>query len=201
MITLRKYFRKNKIVSIIRVCLIVAYALVLSITIALHNSFSVILRLIVSTRPGDFLSIAIPIIIILYSFWIPTIQLVPSVRKRLETFLRSTCWPSIRKWLGFGVISQVCRKLLPRNIYAILNKFLKKCFFLSIFATPFIAFILQLLFAGVSLTFVLLQKFSPAPEGFCSLTDAQENTWGFGQTLPLVLLLIPVLTVLGTYYG
>jgi len=38
---------------------------------------------------------------------------VLSVRKRLETFLRSICWPLIRKWLGFGVISRFCKKLFP----------------------------------------------------------------------------------------
>jgi len=95
----------------------------------------------------------------------------------------------------------ILQEAFPWNIYAMLSKFLEKWFFLSIFATPFIAFTLQLLFAGVSLAFVLLQKSSPAPEGFCSLANVQENTWGFGQTLPLVLLLIPLLTVIETYYG
>lgn len=68
-ITLRKYFHDHKIVSIIRVCLIVAFALFISITVALANSFSVICELIVRSSSGEAFSIVIPVMIILYSFW------------------------------------------------------------------------------------------------------------------------------------
>jgi hypothetical protein len=70
-----------------------------------------------------------------------------------------------------------------------------------LFLNPFVAFIVQILLAILSAILVLTQKFA-APEDskrFCGLQDEQENVWGFGQTLSVVMLLLPAITALQTY--
>jgi hypothetical protein len=70
-----------------------------------------------------------------------------------------------------------------------------------LFLNPFVAFIVQILLAMLSAILVLTQKFA-APEDakrFCGLQDEEENVWGFGQTLSVVMLLLPAITALQTY--
>jgi hypothetical protein len=53
----------------------------------------------------------------------------------------------------------------------------------------------------LSATLVLTQKFAAPeePESFCGLHDDEENVWGFGQMLSIVMLLLPVIAALQTY--
>lgn len=63
------------------------------------------------------------------------------------------------------------------------------------FLNPLIAFIVQILLAIMSVTLVLTQKFSVPDDQkrWCGLQDGGENEWGFGQTLSVVMLLLPAL--------
>lgn len=70
-----------------------------------------------------------------------------------------------------------------------------------LFLNPLIAFTVQLLLALLSATLVLTQKFArPREQGqYCGLQDEGENVWGFGQTLSLGMLLLPLLSAWNTY--
>ncbi|KAK8225400.1 hypothetical protein HDK77DRAFT_487498 [Phyllosticta capitalensis] len=78
------------------------------------------------------------------------------------------------------------------------------------------AFYMQLLFASISLTYTMAQKFALAPDKLlnyldeevdwsttkvCSLNVDEANTWNFGQMLPLILLFQFILAGMGAFYG
>jgi hypothetical protein len=60
----------------------------------------------------------------------------------------------------------------------------------------------QIILALLSVILVLSQKFA-MPEGGdgqkCGLQDEGENVWGFGQTLSVVMLLLPAMSACQTY--
>ena len=70
-----------------------------------------------------------------------------------------------------------------------------------LFLTPSIAFVVQILLANISAVLVLTQKFArPEDEAkFCGLQGTEENVWGFGQMLSVVMLLLPIVTAAQTY--
>lgn len=70
-----------------------------------------------------------------------------------------------------------------------------------IFLSPLIAFAMQILLAILSAILVLSQKFAVPkdPGRFCGLQDEGENKWGFGQTLSVVMLLLPAMSAFHTY--
>jgi hypothetical protein len=70
-----------------------------------------------------------------------------------------------------------------------------------LFLNPIIAFAVQILLALFSTILVLSQKFSAPkdPKGFCGLQDEEENVWGFGQTLNMMMLLLPAMSAFQTY--
>ncbi|KAF2645966.1 hypothetical protein P280DRAFT_442995 [Massarina eburnea CBS 473.64] len=65
-----------------------------------------------------------------------------------------------------------------------------------VFFNPLISFIIQIILAILSVILVLSQKFSvpEEPEKWCGLQDQGENVWGFGQTLSVVMLLLPMMS-------
>jgi len=73
--------------------------------------------------------------------------------------------------------------------------------FYILFLNPLIAFIIQLILAVLSVILVLSQKFSVPEESdrWCGLQDKGENAWGFGQTLSVVMLLLPAMSAAQTY--
>lgn len=70
-----------------------------------------------------------------------------------------------------------------------------------LFLNPLIAFIVQIILASLSVVLVLSQKFSVPKdqERWCGLQDEGENVWGFGQTLSVVMLLLPAMSAGQTY--
>lgn len=75
------------------------------------------------------------------------------------------------------------------------------CLLYYLFLNPLIAFVVQILLAILSAILVLSQKFvKPEDAGrFCGLQDEGENVWGFGQTLSVVMLLLPAMSACHTY--
>lgn len=73
--------------------------------------------------------------------------------------------------------------------------------FYIVFLNPLIAFIIQLILAVLSVILVLSQKFSipEEPGRWCGLQDRGENVWGFGQTLSMVMLLLPTMSAAQAY--
>lgn len=74
-------------------------------------------------------------------------------------------------------------------------------FLYYLFLNPLIAFVVQIVLAILSAILVLTQKFAAPEDGsrFCGLQDEEENVWGFGQTLSVVMLLLPAMTAFQTY--
>lgn len=70
-----------------------------------------------------------------------------------------------------------------------------------LFLNPLIAFSMQILLAILSAVLVLTQKFArPSDQKtFCGLQGEGDNVWGFGQTLSVAMLLLPVLSAFHTY--
>ena len=80
-------------------------------------------------------------------------------------------------------------------------------------SSPFVVFIIQLCSAIVSITFLLLQKLTNAPEPsmedknlrgvaqWCVLNNTTDNAWGFGQSCAMILLLLPIYAAVGEYLG
>jgi hypothetical protein len=70
-----------------------------------------------------------------------------------------------------------------------------------LFLNPLITFLVQILLAILSAVLVLTQKFAVPedPKQFCGLQDEGENRWGFGQTLSVVMLLLPAMSACQTY--
>jgi hypothetical protein len=70
-----------------------------------------------------------------------------------------------------------------------------------LFLNRLIAFTVQILLAVLSTVLVLTQKFTPPkdPERFCGLQGGEENVWGFGQTLSVVMLLLPAMSACQAY--
>lgn len=70
-----------------------------------------------------------------------------------------------------------------------------------LFLNPLIAFTVQISLALLSAVLVLTQKFAQPGDqrSFCGLQDEGENLWGFGQTLSVAMLLLPVLSACHTY--
>jgi hypothetical protein len=70
-----------------------------------------------------------------------------------------------------------------------------------LFLNPLIAFTVQILLAVLSTVLVLSQKFARPgnQKELCGLQDEGENVWGFGQTLSVAMLLLPVLSACHTY--
>ena len=71
----------------------------------------------------------------------------------------------------------------------------------SAYTFALIAFIMQLILALLSTILVLSQKFSvpEEPGKWCGLQDRGENEWGFGQTLSVVMLLLPGMSAAQAY--
>jgi hypothetical protein len=69
-----------------------------------------------------------------------------------------------------------------------------------VFIHPLIAFAIQILLAVLSVVLVLTQKFAvPQNPEFCGLQNEGDNEWGFGQTLSMVMLLLPAMSAGQTY--
>lgn len=87
--------------------------------------------------------------------------------------------------------------LPPRNTRCFIWKF--GCRLVAnLFLNPLIAFTVQILLAVLGAVLVLSQKFAvPGKEDgerWCGLQNEGDNVWGFGQTLSVVMLLLPVMS-------
>ena len=68
-------------------------------------------------------------------------------------------------------------------------------------AFPFLVFLTQIVYFVGTVCFTLVQRVSHRNGEQCSSRDNEVNQWGFGQTLPMFLLLLPLLSAAEAYYG
>jgi hypothetical protein len=139
-------------------------------------------------------------ILLAYLFWVSIVNLTTPLKTWISSFVAQKCSPIRRiRW-----VDKICDTWYGRKLKAV-------CSF-CLFSTPLIIFIIQIGFAVVSLVFALAQKFSVAPEpneqdlgagvtSWCDLNSAADNRWSFGQSTAMLLLFIPVLYGIETYFG
>ncbi|KAF2032495.1 hypothetical protein EK21DRAFT_109874 [Setomelanomma holmii] len=202
LITLRKYFRKYKLIAKIRLTLVIVFALfLLSSMIAaicmpptiVEHSDGVTEKRSRAQR----LSFLVPLGLILVGFSTALVCILYDP-KRKGTASRASDSPSesVR-----GLVRRVTdpKSRPPLDIKLPAHFGLRLLYYL--FLNPLIAFVMQILLAILSAILVLSQKFAAPKDAkkFCGLQDEGENVWGFGQTLSVVMLLLPAMSACQTY--
>lgn len=208
-------------VTKIRIVLIILFSILLSVSISLNSyAFSpffwflaTILNVLgASERTYRAFSYIVPIAIMLYLFWISIIQLADSLRGKITHSIHSTVGDFLVKRRLLHVISGILKMSLGKTLHDRLVLFIKGSFWFFLFSKSWVVFVLQIVFAIISLYFALSQKFTIAPQpneealaagvsSWCSLNNSADNKWGFGQSVPMFLLLLPVLSTIEAYFG
>ncbi|EDU42175.1 hypothetical protein PtrSN002B_007906 [Pyrenophora tritici-repentis] len=210
LITLRKYFRKYRFIAKIRIGLVILFAVFL-----LASMLATIIMPPVlitddegeGTGPGSHFQKYVFLTLLLLIFIGVSTALVcilhdPNDRRRgspsslpssssrgyrIRHLIRSVTYPE-KADNGISRLYLYPAKLARRLICLL-------------FLTPSVAFVVQNLLANISAVLVLTQKFvKPKDEKrFCGMQSKEENVWGFGQMLSVVMLLLPILTAAQTY--
>ena len=209
LINLRVYLRKHRTLAWIRIAMVAVYAFVLSFalrfTTTSYSRFMDYLGAMFGPSPIVLrLTYCLPLLMTLHLFWLGLIQLLDGPRIRFESCFRRRILPFARKWLGLGLVSRGLRSALSDGAYALLSKVVSATFWFLIFGHPFFICVIQLAITSLSAFSALTQKFiaSKDPNFPCDLTtSAEENAWGFGQMLAMLLLLLPLLQGLETFSG
>ncbi|MCJ1388162.1 hypothetical protein MMC18_001007 [Xylographa bjoerkii] len=214
-ITLRKYLETYRVSGILRVYLVTIYALFLSGSIVAGMTFSPLIETLsmmfkrifsinfMIPFSKIFISHALPVLLIIYIFWLAIIQLNSELQRKTERIIRKSC---LFCYLFFRLEKIRIRgqARLSTGICKTLSRVkmgVKSMFWKCLFASPFFVFLLQIVFAVISLTATFTQKFMKNPDpGGCDLTSFEEDEWGFGQTLPMFFLFLPVLSAIETYF-
>lgn len=222
MITLNEYFAKDKKQRWLRVSLVIIFAVLLTISIMISISFKLLLYPLEQTleiafgverqqNPHTFVKyLAVLAVVVaplvLYPFWISIFQLSHNAQSMLRALLRH--WLVTPLCLGLRKISRW--KWLHKVSLCVNHKEGRKrvraILLFLLFGNMGVVFCLQILFVTVSLLHALGQKFTSGwvdSDGVihCSLNQRVENAMGFGQILPLFLLLLPALSAFELYCG
>lgn len=221
MLTLNRYLEGHSRLAKLRIFFIILFAIILSISIGLGQTFSVVgyvLSLILgsvhsttayktSRYIGNGLLYGLPPLIALHVYWTGVLQLIPTTQENIK---KSTS----RFYHSYG------RKLVPgRALKTVfgprsekLRSTIKAVLWWFLFLNPPMIFASQIFFAMISIALILLQKFAgPHPDSLCydcdywyackGLNNQEENKWGFGQMLAMFVLVLPVLAAVETYTG
>lgn len=191
LITLRKYFRRYKLVAKIRIALVVLFALFLfsSMIAAIGMPETVVLG---SDGAADK-----PPRVQRLAFLVPMFFMLLGFSTALVCIAYVPRWERVTSRSpdsqGRGESGNQRRVSFPVGVGMQLV-----CI---VFLNPLVAFIIQITLATLSVILVLSQKFSvpDEPERWCGLQDSGENVWGFGQTLSVVMLLLLPMSARQTY--
>ncbi|KAF1948896.1 hypothetical protein CC80DRAFT_223745 [Byssothecium circinans] len=198
LITLRKYFRRYKLIAKIRITFVVIFALFLfaSMVAAIsmpETSYTNDEGIIEHQMRVQRLSFLVPMIFMLIGFStaLVTTLYIPHHASLSVSPRRTDSGASHY----FHFPSHPRRRLSATEHVTIPAKRSLKLLVL-IFLNPLISFIIQIILATLSVILVLSQKFSipEEPEKWCGLMGDGENGWGFGQTLSVVMLLLPTMS-------
>ncbi|KAF1841223.1 uncharacterized protein K460DRAFT_410612 [Cucurbitaria berberidis CBS 394.84] len=199
LITLRKYFRKYKLIAKIRITFVIFFAVFLfaSMIAAICMSPTTIEHGDGTTEERSRvqrLSFLVPLFLILVGF---STALVCILYDPQSKSLASRASSSSSGSTMMGLIQRVTEP--PHGISLPAHLGLQIIYYL--FLNPLIAFAVQILLAILSAILVLSQKFAVPDDAkrFCGLQDELENIWGFGQTLSVAMLLLPALSATHTY--
>jgi hypothetical protein len=204
LLTLRKYFQKYKFIAKIRLALVVYFAMFLTTSMVVAIVLSPTQTVdshgvtLVKTRVQR-LSLLVPFFLILVGFSTALVCILYNPEGRgVDPPLPSS--PSSFQALVRRVrdIEAQDKSLMLQTLFPA-RLSLQLMYYL--FLNPAITFVIQILLAILSAILVLTQKFAAPddPSRFCGLHDDGENTWGFGQTLSVTMLLQPAIAALQTY--
>lgn len=215
-ITLRKYFSANPALALLRIVLITAFALVLAVSIMLSSAFVPFYAIYwYAVRSSDIvdvqdsLGIATAVWPILWVFWTGIWQIVPDIRNHFTAWIKRKLWLPFR---GIGLLVpevRLFRRLsssiqyrLPDSAKTRLRRAFRATLHYMVFLSPGSVFVLQILFAAISVALALAQKFSPG-EGTdkCSLNSKKENQMGYGQILAFLMLILILIATIEAYKG
>jgi hypothetical protein len=147
-----------------------------------------------------------PVLAIGYLYWISIHPLLMDERVLAPSWvvLRWLTWP----FRSFARLAKKTLKYLEdRN-----HTWLKTCLHYAIYSHPAAALLTHLVFTGVSISYLLLMKYtkarSPTVEErlngvgqWCSMSIPGNDRWSYGQWLPLFLLVTPIFTSYLKFYG
>jgi hypothetical protein len=204
LITLRKYFRRYKLIAKIRIALVIFYvvflfssmiaAICMPPTAVEHDDGTKEKR-----SRAQRLSFIVPLFLILVGFSTALVCILYDPNgKGSSPAASESSRGSIAGLFRHATDTQ--RRSMPLlGILAPAHIGLRILYYLLL--NPLIAFGVQILLAILSAILVLTQKFSLPrdPMRFCGLQDESENAWGFGQTLSVVMLLLPAMSACQTY--
>jgi hypothetical protein len=200
LITLRKYFRKYRLIAKIRMTLVVVFALFLLSSFLAAIAMPVVEK--TENKDGEViehqsrvqrLSFLVPMLFIIFGF---STALVCILYRPKEEGLPRRASDNTGRHNSSS--SGLPKK--PNRVVCMTAKFGLRLV-CNLFLHPLIAFTVQILLATLSVVLVLTQKFAtPADaEKWCGLHHAGENVWGFGQTLSVVMLLLPAMSATQTF--
>lgn len=147
----------------------------------------------------------VAVIAVLYPYWIAIINTFENWRSALEahfkSFWRINSWWSPAHWVrkSFNGLEKVG----PRKFWKGVRKALKAAFLFLVLGNTGRAFYWQLIFFCISLMYVIAQRVANVPRkdmGYCDLSSG-GTSWGFGQILPMILLVFPVISAVVAYFG
>ena len=225
---LRDYMETHRSAARLRITLIVIFAAFLAVTVALASSLTAYFAFIIINPLGEMvngrqppwltpfalsLSIALPLVVLVAISWLCTLQLLPKLKEKLQAKIRTVILSRLRRWFMLSKIwHSGLMKALPDHWREPCTRTFKRLFWLALLGSEFVVFCIQIMLAIISLIWIGLQRLTTPPEfhsiydlgqptALCSLHSvAQKNEWAaFGQLLPLILLLLPVLLAYGMY--
>ncbi|KAL5113319.1 pre-rRNA-processing protein esf1 [Pleosporales sp. CAS-2024a] len=198
LITLRKYFRRYKLIARIRIAVFILFALfLLSSMMAAIAMPSTMIDYDDGTQESPSrakrLSFLVPLFLILVGFSTALVCILYDPKDEVKRSRASDTSGSVRRATDPNQNTLQPSLRNPAHVGLRLVRFL--------FLNPLIAFLVQILLAILSAILVLSQKFSRPNdvEKFCGLQDGGENLWGFGQTLSVAMLLLPGMSACQTY--
>lgn len=139
------------------------------------------------------LAFLVPMVFMLLGFSTALVCILWTPDKKSVSPRSTDSWGPTGRWSQFKLDTRIKSIALPANLGLGL--------FYIMFLNPLIAFAIQLILAVLSVILVLSQRFSVSdePDKWCGLQDEGENAWGFGQTLSVVMLLLPAMSATQTF--
>lgn len=210
LITLRKYLRRYKLIARTRITLVTIFTLFLLCSmiaaIALPNTLLALQESVVERQKRlQRLPFVVPMIFIAFGFSTALVCILykPKAKVRIPSWhstnvdshghgRQKSMFPLVHRLTDHGLTPTQYINV-PANIG------LRMLYYL--FLNPFITFAFQILLALLSVVLVLSQKFSVPDDGkkWCGLNVEGENVWGFGQTLSVVMLMLPSMSAAQTF--
>ncbi|KAL5399222.1 hypothetical protein PMIN06_000968 [Paraphaeosphaeria minitans] len=195
LITLRKYFCRYRLIAKIRLTLVILFACFLLASMIAAIGMP---ELVHTTPQGvpekqarvQRLAFVVPMFFIIVGFSTALVCIMWTPRRNAASPRDTHVWNRD----GRGPLATRRGSMaVPANFGIGL--------FSILFLNPLVAFIIQLILALLSTILVLSQKFSvpEEPGKWCGLQDQGEKEWGFGQTLSVVMLLLPAMSAAQAY--